>query len=71
VLRLIGFACNVVGTQTVTAVFVLYASVFVAIALGLVAIGRGVVLEPPAFMMQPIAVFGRFRQRFTQRLAPS
>ena len=71
VLRLIGFACNVVGTQTVAAVFGLYASVFVALALGLYAIGRGIVLEPPAFVMKPAEVFGRLSQRFTQRLAPS
>ena len=67
VLRLIGFACNVLATQTVAAVFVLYGSVFVAIALGLFAISRGVVVEPPAFVMQPLALF----ERLTQRLAPT
>ena len=71
VLRLIGFACNVVATQTVTAVFVLYASVAVAIVLGLWAIARGVVVEPPAFVMQPLAQVGRLTQRLTQRLAPT
>jgi lipopolysaccharide export system permease protein len=68
-LRLIGFACNVVATQTVAAVFVLYASVAVAIVFGLWAIARGVVVEPPAFIMQPLMLLGQFRERLTQRLA--
>jgi len=68
VLRLIGFVCNVVATQTVLAVYILYASLFATIAIGLFAIGRGVVLEPPAFIMQPIgSLFGRL----TRRLAPT
>lgn len=71
VLRLIGFACNVLATQTVAAVFVLYGSVFAVIALGLFAISRGVVVEPPAFVMQPLALFERLTQRLTQRLAPT
>ncbi|MEA2927673.1 MAG: lipopolysaccharide export system permease protein, partial [Hyphomicrobiales bacterium] len=69
VLRLIGFACNVVATQSIVAVYVLYASVFAALALGLFAIARGVVLEPPAFITQPITLLGQFRERLTQRLA--
>jgi lipopolysaccharide export system permease protein len=71
VLRLIGFACNVVAVQSVAAVFVLYGSVFITLALGLYAIGRGIMIEPPAFVTQPITLFGRFTQRFTQRLAPT
>ena len=71
VLRLIGFACNVLAAQTVVAVFVLYGSVLVALALGLFAISRGVVVEPPAFVMQPLALFERLTQRLTQRLAPT
>jgi lipopolysaccharide export system permease protein len=71
VLRLIGFACNVLAAQSVAAVFVLYASVFIALALGLYAIGRGIMIEPPAFVMQPITLFGRLTQRLTQRLAPT
>lgn len=70
-LRLIGFACNVFGTQTIVAVFVLYGSVFAALAFGIYAIARGVVLEPPAFIMQPFAMFERLTERLTQRLAPS
>ena len=70
-LRLIGFACNVVATQNVVAVYVLYASVFVALALGLVAIARGVMVEPPAFITQPIMLLGQLRERLTQRLAPT
>jgi lipopolysaccharide export system permease protein len=70
-LRLIGFACNVLAAQTVVAVFVLYGSVLVTLALGLFAISRGVVVEPPAFVMQPLALFERLTQRLTQRLAPT
>jgi lipopolysaccharide export system permease protein len=70
-LRLIGFACNVLGTQTIAAFFILYGSVILAAGLGLYAIARGVVLEPPAFVMQPFAMFGRLTERLTQRLAPS
>ena len=71
VLRLVGFACNVVAATSVTAVFVLYGSVLIALALGLYAIGRGILIEPPAFIMQPFAVFTRLTQRFSQRLAPT
>jgi lipopolysaccharide export system permease protein len=71
VLRLIGFACNVLAAQSVVAVFVLYGSVFIALALGLYAIGRGILIEPPSFVMQPFAVFSRLTQRFSQRLAPT
>jgi len=70
-LRLIGFACNVMAAQSITAVFVLYGSVGVALVLGLYAIGRGVVVEPPAFVMQPVKLFERLSQRLTQRLAPT
>ena len=71
VLRLIGFACNVAGTQTIVAVFVLYGSIFVAIGLGLYVMARGVVLEPPAFVMKPAEALSRLTQRFAQRLTPS
>ena len=71
VLRLIGFACNVLAAQTVVAVYVLYGSVAVALALGLFAISRGIMVEPPAFVMQPLALFERLTQRLTQRLAPT
>ena len=71
VLRLTGFACNVLAAQSVAAVFVLYGSVFVSLALGLYAIGRGILIEPPSFVTQPITLFSRFTQRFTQRLAPT
>jgi len=70
-LRLIGFACNVLAAQTVVAVYVLYGSVAVALALGLFAISRGIMVEPPAFVMQPLALFERLTQRLTQRLAPT
>jgi len=67
-LRLIGFACNVLGTQSAIAFVVLYASLLIAFALGLFAIARGLVFEPPAFLTQPIA--GLF-ERLSRRLAPA
>ena len=67
-LRLIGFACNVLASQTVTAIYVLYASLAVAFAGGLYAIHRGAVLEPPEFVTRPIAMLSELLQR---RLQPS
>ena len=67
-LRLIGFACNVLGTQSAIAFVVLYASLLIAFALGLFAIARGLVFEPPAFLTQPTA--GLF-ERLSRRLAPA
>jgi lipopolysaccharide export system permease protein len=67
-LRLIGFACNVLGTQSPVAFVVLYASLVVAFAFGLFAIGRGLVFEPPAFLTQPIT--GLF-ERLSRRMAPA
>ena len=67
-LRLIGFACNVLGTQSAIAFVVLYASLLIAFSLGLFAIGHGLVFEPPAFLTQPIA--GLF-ERLSRRLAPA
>jgi lipopolysaccharide export system permease protein len=67
-LRLIGFACNVIGTQSAVAFVVLYASLAIALVLGITAIARGVVLEPPAFLTQPItALF----ERLSRRMAPT
>jgi lipopolysaccharide export system permease protein len=70
-LRLIGFACNVVATQNVAAIFVLYGSVLAALGLGLYAIAKGAVIEPPAFITKPLESLGEIRQRLVQRLAPS
>ena len=67
-LRLIGFACNVLGTQTIVAIFLLYGSLAIALAGGLFAIARGVVLEPPRFLTQP---FTDLFERLTRRLAPT
>jgi lipopolysaccharide export system permease protein len=67
-LRLTGFVCNVMATQTAIAVVVQYASVALALALGLYAIARGVVIEPPAMLTQPLA---HLFERFSRRLAPS
>ena len=67
-LRLIGFACNVLASQTVTAIYVLYASLAVTFAGGLYAIHRGAVLEPPEFVTRPIAMLSELLQR---RLQPS
>jgi lipopolysaccharide export system permease protein len=67
-LRLTGFVCNVMATQTAVAVVVLYATFALALAGGLYAIARGVVIEPPAFITQPIT---SLFERFSRRLAPS
>src|SRR5262245_45076478 len=64
-LRMIGFACNVFATQSVVAIFVLYASVALALGAGLFAIARGAVIEPPAFLTEPlIKLFERVSTRF-------
>jgi lipopolysaccharide export system permease protein len=67
-LRMIGFACNVFASQTVTAVYVLYGSLILALAIGIFTITRGSVLEPPTFIIQPLV---NLRERLTQRLQPS
>ena len=67
-LRIIGFVCNVTGTQTVVSVYVLYASFATVFGFGIYAIARGVVIEPPAFITQPI---GAFFERLTRRLQPT
>jgi lipopolysaccharide export system permease protein len=67
-LRMIGFACNVFASQTPVAVYILYASLMFAFGLGIFTIARGTVLEPPAFLTQPIS---NFFERLSQRLQPS
>jgi lipopolysaccharide export system permease protein len=67
-LRLTGFVCNVVATQNGIAVVVQYGSIVLALGAGFYAIARGVVIEPPAFLTQPIA---SLFERFSRRLAPS
>jgi lipopolysaccharide export system permease protein len=67
VLRLLGFACNVVAAQTVAAVYALWGSILLAFAAGLYAIARGTVLEPPQFLTQLATLF----ERMSQRLQPT
>jgi lipopolysaccharide export system permease protein len=67
-LRMIGFACNVFAAQSVVAIYVLYASLAVALASGIVAIARGSVIEPPAFLTQPLT---KLFERVSARLATS
>jgi lipopolysaccharide export system permease protein len=67
-LRLIGFAANVLGTQTAIAIVVLYVSLALALGLGIYAIARGIVIEPPALLTRPIA---SLFERLSQRLAPA
>ena len=67
-LRLTGFVCNVIATQNGFAVVVQYASIVLALGVGVYAIARGVVIEPPAFLTQPLA---NLFERFSRRLAPS
>jgi len=66
-LRMIGFACNVFASQSVAAIYVLYASLAVALAAGIFAIARGSVIEPPAFLTQIAKLF----ERVSTRLATS
>jgi lipopolysaccharide export system permease protein len=68
VIRMIGFVCNVVGTQNATAFVILYASLAAALALGIYAIARGIVFEPPAFLTQPLATLS---ERLAKRLQPA
>jgi hypothetical protein len=65
---MIGFACNVFAAQSVVAIYVLYASLAVALASGIVAIARGSVIEPPAFLTQPLT---KLFERVSARLATS
>ena len=67
-LRMIGFACNVFAAQSVVAIYVLYASLVLALAAGIFAIARGAVIEPPAFLTQPLS---KLFERVSTRLATS
>jgi hypothetical protein len=49
-LRLTGFACNVLASQTVAAVYILWGSITLTFVVGAYMIANGVVLEPPAFL---------------------
>jgi lipopolysaccharide export system permease protein len=67
VLRLTGFACNVIAAQTVLAVYVLWGSLALTFGIGLFAIARGAVIEPPAFLTQIADMF----ERMSRRLQPT
>ena len=67
-LRMIGFACNVFAAQSVIAIYILYASLALALAAGIFAIARGAVIEPPAFLTQPLS---KLFERVSTRLATS
>ena len=67
-LRMIGFACNVFAAQSVAAIYILYASIALALAAGIFAIARGTVIEPPAFLTQPLS---KLFERVSTRLATS
>jgi len=49
-LRLTGFACNVLASQTVAAVYILWGTITLTFVVGAYMIANGVVLEPPAFL---------------------
>jgi lipopolysaccharide export system permease protein len=49
-LRLTGFACNVLASQTVAAVYILWGSITLTFVVGAYMIANGVVLEAPAFL---------------------
>jgi len=65
---MIGFACNVFAAQSVVAIYILYASLALALAAGIFAIARGAVIEPPAFLTQPLS---KLFERVSTRLATS
>ena len=67
VLRMIGFACNVVAAQSVAAVYMLWASLLLTFGLGLFVIARGAVIEPPAFLTRLATMF----ERMSRRLQPA
>lgn len=54
VLRLIGFAGTVFGTQAPAMLILPYVAFLITVALGVFVISRGVVLEPPAFLTNAI-----------------
>jgi lipopolysaccharide export system permease protein len=64
--RLSGFVSTTVGAQVPAVLLVQYVAVALAIALGLLAIGKGVIIEPPAFINNAIAVVV---ERIGRRLA--
>src|SRR5205085_1190015 len=65
-LRLTGMACNVLGTQTVVAIWVLWGSIVLNIGVGIFAIARGTTIEPPEFVMKSLAALA---ERVTPRQA--
>jgi lipopolysaccharide export system permease protein len=67
-LRMIGFACNVFASQSIVAIYVLYASIAIALGAGILVIARGAVIEPPAFLTQPLT---KLFERVSTRLATS
>lgn len=67
-LRLLGFACHVFAIQSVTPIYIMYASLVSALGLGLWAISRGEPIEPPAAITEAVT---NAVQRFQQRFAPA
>lgn len=54
-LRLIGFACIVIGARVPIFLFLQYVLLAIASGLSLWAIGRGVIIEPPAFLNNAVS----------------
>jgi lipopolysaccharide export system permease protein len=67
-LRFAGFASMVFGIKFPPALALQYVALFAACGLGLSAISRGVIIEPPAFIANTVAIL---TERLSRRLAPS
>jgi len=67
-LRFTGFASMVFGVKSPSALALQYVALAAAFVLGLRAISRGMILEPPAFIANTVAVV---TERLTRRFAPS
>lgn len=67
-LRLVGFASTVFGTQVPAMLFVQYIAMALTFGVGLWVISRGLVLEPPAFLTNAI---NAVTERLARRLAPA
>jgi lipopolysaccharide export system permease protein len=67
-LRFIGFVSTVIGASVPWMLALQYLAVAAAIGGGLYVIRRGLILEPPAFITDSLAML---TERLSQRLAPS
>jgi lipopolysaccharide export system permease protein len=67
--RLIGFACTVIGVHFAPALAVQYVVLAAVSAYGLYAISRGVIIEPPALITNLLSTIGERIAKRTGALA--